>query len=156
MYVFCCKKGLFRKAIINQVALLVQYMYVYVFLLCFGYSILMWCVNYSAIFSQNCWVAALCLYVRQSVRTIISVNSFTIEVNSKITTSSLFAHCWLARKNKLGNLAQCKTEKYFQGIILIFTTISTLFGSNYTSPTRQIALRSTLLITYTSDFVTPA
>ena len=115
----------------------------------------MWCVNYCAIFSQNCWVAALCLYVQQSVRTSLSVNSFTIEVNSKITTSSLFAYCWLDRKNKPGNLAQCKTEKCFQGIrISIFTTISTVFGSNYTCPTRQITLCSTLLITYTSDFVT--
>ena len=117
----------------------------------------MWCVNYSAFFSQNCWVAALCLYVQQSVRTSLSVNSFTIEVNSKITTSSLFAYCWLGRKNKPGNLVQCKTEKYFQGIriIIMFTTISPLFGLNYTCPTRQIAFCSTLFITYTSDFVTP-
>ena len=81
------------------------------------------------------------IYVQQSVRTSLSVNSFTIEVNSKITTSSLFAYCWLGRKNKPGNLAQCKTEKYFQGIrILIFTTMSTVFGSNHTFPMRQIKL----------------
>ena len=92
------------------------------------------------------------------MRTSLSVNSFTIHVNSKITKSSLFAYCQLARKNTPGILGQCKTEKYFQGIriLIIFTAISTLFGLNYTCPRRQNALCSTLLITYTNDFVTPA
>ena len=117
----------------------------------------MWCVNYSAIFSQNCWVAALCQSMCNSQCVQVFQLPLTIEVNSKITTSSLFAYCWLGRKNKPGNLVQCKTEKYFQGIriIIMFITISPLFGLNYTCPTRQIAFCSTLFITYTSDFVTP-
>ena len=131
---------------------------------CVGVLVVFWifyphvmCKLFCHFLSKLLGCCTVSIYVQQSVRTSLSVNSFTIEVNSKITTSSLFAYCWLGRKNKPGNLAQCKTEKYFQGIrILIFTTISTVFGSNHTCPMRQIAFCSTLLITYTSDFVTPA
>ena len=129
---------------------------------CVGFLVVFWifyphvmCKLFCHFLSKLLGCCTVSIYVQQSVRTSLSVNSFTIEVNSKITTSSLFAYCWLRRKNKPGNLAQCKTEKYFQGIrILIFTTMSTVFGSNHTFPMRQIAFCS--LMAYTSDFVTPA
>ena len=131
---------------------------------CVGVLVVFWifyphvmCKLFRHFLSKLLGCCPVSIYVQQSVRTSLSVNSFTIEVNSKITTSSLFAYCWLGRKNKPGNLVQCKTEKYFQGIriIIMFITISPLFGLNYPSPTRQIAFCSTLFITYTSDFVTP-
>ena len=129
---------------------------------CVGVLVVFWifyphvmCKLFCHFLSKLLGCCTVSIYVQQSVHTSLSVNSFTIEVNSKITTSSLFAYCWLGRKNKPGNLAQCKTEKYFQGIrILIFTTMSTVFGSNHTCPMRQIAFCS--LMAYTSDFVTPA